>query len=169
MKKQTWLLVSVALKTLCLTPIIVFAVLLIRNPIAFTSRVGSAIVILGLLTVLIYDVSPLFEKKSSSKTRGFIRNSLYIAIPIAWFIAAAILALNIDDSVYLRFFEEALIRGYGISILCLLLIIIVDIWKQKRPITVSIYLSRFIYVVVPVIWFIVLLFVSLSNMRPLLM
>ena len=176
MKKPTWLSASTVLKTIYMTPSVVFMAMMGYTAIvpALTSDtlgpwhfilgliISSIIGILGLLAVFIVDT--IRNKKNQNKKTRRLSYFLHIGIPVIWFVAVTVfLFVIIYSGAELKYIFNGFSRAYLIGFLCLVAALIVDRKHKENRITPD-YLLYSLYFAVPVIWFIILFFLIINNM-----
>jgi len=172
MKKQTWLIASTALKTIYLTPVIVFMALEAFSfpnggryeHLKAISGMVTIIALLGLLTVFIVDI--VRNKRNRNKKTGRLSCFLYLGIPVICLVIIAVavflLAVIYHGAELKYIFDELFFLGYPVGLLCLVVALVIDRVHKENRVTPD-YLFYSLYFAIPVIWFIVLLFLSLLS------
>ena len=169
LKKQARTIVSVALRTLCLTPVIAFMAYIAYvfldgwRPIELFAI--SGIGILCLLLVFFYDVFSRLEKKRPGKLRRYLRNFLYVVIPMAWFVVTPALFFNATSPALTP--TNVLIMlfiSYIIGVFCFLAAFVIDRLRKRNCAAIFGYPTYSLYVIISLIWFAI--FTILAIIHP---
>jgi len=155
---------SVALKALCLTPVIVFMAYMTYvfldgwkpTYLKIGLLIISGIGVLCLLLVFFYDMFSRLEKKRSGKLRRYLRNFLCVVIPMAWFAVTPALFFN-ATSPALTSTNVLIILfiGYIIGVLYFLMAFIIDGLRKRNCATILGHSASSLYVTISLIWFVV--------------
>ena len=166
-----WLIVSTILKTIGLTPVIVFMAYIgyaFLGSQDLIYKIGlfliASIGIVSLLTVFVVDT--VRNKRNYTKKIGWLSYFFSLGIPMIWFAVAPILFFNVVTARVLRPTDAIIILfvAYIIGVLCFLVAFISDRLRKRSRVTTFDHPLYSTYVVIPLIWFVVSTILALVSL-----